>query len=161
MNKQLLTVTLCTLIATTAHAGVKDKKAIKAAEAGIAAEVTKVQAACGNTALEVSVDWGEYKAMVKANKEALKKDRSQTQWIFAQGGERTISTLEALAKICTDDEDYKEEITNLTKLVVIPKASYGDYKTEFSLDDTVLTATNGHRMTRSYSDFVKPLKALY
>ena len=38
MRKKLLTVAICTFLATTAQAGVKDKKAIKAAEAGISLE---------------------------------------------------------------------------------------------------------------------------
>ncbi|GAA0819200.1 hypothetical protein KO495_04785 [Colwellia sp. D2M02] len=161
MKKTLLTAAICTLLATTAHAGVKDKKAIKAAEAGIATEIAKVKTACGNAALEVNVSWDEYKAMIKANEAVLKENREQTQWIYAQGGQRTISTLESLAKICADDEDYKEEIANLTKVIVTPKAEYKDYKSEFTLDGTVLHAKTGHRMTRSASDFTKRLKALY
>lgn len=161
MNKKLLTAAICTLLATTAQAGVKDKKAIKAAEAGIATEISKVQTACGNTSLDVSVSWDDYKSMVKENADEIKSDRYKSEWVYAQGGQRTISTLEALAKICAEDEDYKEEIANLTKIVVTPKANYGDYKSEYTIDGTVITAITGHQMTRTSSDFVKRLKALY
>jgi len=161
MKTKLLTAAICTLLATTAHAGVKDKKAIKAAEAGIATEISKVQAACGNASLDVSVSWDGYKAMIKENAEEIKSDRYKNEWVYSHGGQRTISTLESLAKICADDEDYKEEIANLTKIVVTPKASYEDYKSEFTLDGTVLSAVTGHQMTRSASDFTKRLKALY
>lgn len=161
MNKKILTAVICTLLTTTVHAGVKDKKAMKAADAGIITEVEKVKAACGNTALEVAVSWDAYAAMIKANEATLTENREQTQWVYAQGGQRTISVLESLAKICSEDEDYKEEIANLTKVVVTPQPNYGDYKSEFTLDGTVLHAKTGHRMTRSASDFTKRLKALY
>lgn len=161
MQKKLLVGLTCAILATTAQAGVQDKKTIRAVEANIATAVTEVQSSCGNSALEVSVEWDTFKSMIKANKEDLDKDKMKSQWVYAQGGERIVSTLEALNKICAEDEDYKEEIALLTKVVVTAKESYHDYKSEFSLDDTVLNAQMGHRMTRSYTDFIKPIKALY
>lgn len=99
--------------------------------------------------------------MIKDNAEALKKDRSQPQWVYTQGGQRTVSTLKAMEKICAEDQDYKEEIANLTEITVTSKSSYSDYKSKLTLNGTILNIDTGHRMTRRPADFIKPIKELY
>jgi len=148
-------------VSSTATAGVKDKKAIRAAEANITAAVTKTIAACGNDALEVNVSWDDYKSMIASNKDAIAKKRYKSQWVISQGGDRAVSTLDALAKICASDADYKEEIANLTNIAVNPKADFSDTKSEFLIDGQVLTTNAGHYATRKASDFVKKIKAVY
>ena len=148
-------------ISSTATAGVKEKKAIKAAEANITAAVSKTIAACGNSDLEVNVSWDDYKDMIKSNKDAIAKKRYKSQWVISQGGDRTVSTLDALAKICAADADYKEEIANLSEIIVKPKADFSDTSSDFSIDDEVLITNAGHYATRKANDFVKKIKAVY
>lgn len=148
-------------VSSTATAGVKDKKAIRAAEANITTAITKTIAACGNDDLEVNVAWDDYKDMIKSNKDAIAKKRYKSEWVISQAGDRTVSTLGALAKICASDTDYKEEIANLTEIIVKPKADFTDTSSDFSVDDDLLLTNAGHYTTRKANDFVKKIKAVY
>ncbi|NQZ51632.1 MAG: hypothetical protein HRT95_16105 [Moritella sp.] len=148
-------------VSSTATAGVKDKKAIRAAEANIKTAITKTIAACGNDDLEVNVEWDDYKDMIKSNKDAIAKKRYKSEWVLSHAGDRTVSTLGALAKICASDADYKEEIANLSEIIVKPKAKFSDTSSEFSIDDDVLITSSGHYTTRKAGDFVKQIKAVY
>ena len=161
MKYTLISSILITTLSTSAYASIKDKKAIRAANENIAAEVANVKKACGNSALEVSVNWEKYKTMITANKENLAKDNYRSEWVIGHSGQRTVATLEAMSKICSTDEDYKEEIAQLAKIQIIPKTDFKDSKSVFSLEEKVLTVKTGHKMTRSSSDFAKSIKALY
>ncbi|MBB1332029.1 hypothetical protein H5154_05400 [Pseudoalteromonas sp. SR44-5] len=161
MKHKILAGIIITLFSTASYASIKDKKAIRAADASISAEVDKVKAACGNASLDVKVDWEDYKKMIAANKDKLAKDNYQSQWVIAHSGQRTVATLEALSAICKDDVDYKEEIAKLTKINVTAKDDFSDSASEFSLADNALTVETGHKMSRNASDFAKKIKALY
>lgn len=162
MKKTMLVIaTTSLLLSTSVMAGVAEKKAIRAANANIVAQAAKTQSECGNAALEVSVDWDKVDAVIEGNKEALKSDNYKGVWVIGHTGERTVAALEAMSTICKDDADYKEEIVNLIKISVKPKAKFDDSKSEFSIDGTEVTIESGHRMTRSASDFIEPVKALF
>lgn len=161
MKHKILAGIILTLCSTASYASIKDKKAIRAADTSILEEVTKVKAACGNSSLDVKVDWEGYKKMIAANKDKLAKKNYQSQWVMTHSGQRTVATLEALSTICKDDVDYKEEIAKLTKINITAKDDFADYASEFSLSDNVLTVNTGHYMSRNASDFTRKIKALY
>lgn len=161
MKKKLLVGIIATVLATSSYAGVKDKKAMRGADESVAEQVEKVVASCGNSELAVTFEWDAYKAMIKSNKDLLKSERYKKEWVISHAGERTVATLEAMSKICNDDADYKEEIANLTKIVIKPMANLKDYRGKFELDETTLTINFGHMMTRSPGDFVSPIKELF
>jgi len=162
MKKTMSVIATTTLLmATTATAAVIDKKAIRAADANIAEQVVIMKSDCGNSALNVNVVWDDVKGMIKANKEALKSDNYKGVWVLSHIGERTVAALEAMSKICKDDADYKEELAKVTNITVKPKAKFDDSKSAFSLDDSTITIESGHRMTRSASDFITPIKDLF
>jgi hypothetical protein len=162
MKKTLLVIATTSLfIATTATAAVVDKKAIRAADANIAKQVAVMKSDCGNTSLEVNVVWDDVKGMIKTNKDALKSDNYKGVWVLSHTGERTVAALEAMSKICKDDADYKEELAKVTKVIVKPKDKFDDAKSAFSFDENTINIKSGHRMTRSASDFVTPIKDLF
>ena len=47
MKQKLIAGVVIALLSTTAYASIKDKKAMRAADANITTQVTKVKAACG------------------------------------------------------------------------------------------------------------------
>jgi len=161
MKKLILMTVIASAISTSAVASVKEKKAMRSVDESIVKAIVKVKSACGNPALDVNVSWKDFKQMIKANKEALKSDNYKSEWVISHAGERSISTLEALSKICKEDADYKEEIANVTKIVVKPKAKFEDTKSAFSIEGTVITVESGHSMTRNLFDFIKPLKSIF
>jgi len=160
MKKALAIVCVATF-AMNAHAGVKEKKAQRAAEENIAAAVADTKAACGNAQLDVKVAWDEVDAMAASN-ESIIKDKGMTlPQIYDGLGKRTKATLESLTKICKDDADYKAAIAEMTNVEVKTKPKYDDYKSAFTLEGTTLTIQNGWYMTRSASDFRSRLMELY
>ncbi|MGO3345657.1 MAG: hypothetical protein ACTIM4_11010 [Marinomonas sp.] len=161
MKKVLLSTLVISLLSTTAYASVKDKKAMKAADAHITTEIVKVKAACGNPSLDVKVNWDAYEKMISANTDKLAKDNYKSEWVLSHSGQRTVATLEAMAKICKSDADYKEELAKVSKIEVAPKADFKDSKNVFSLKGSTMTVEAGHKMTRKADDFVKPIKALF
>lgn len=161
MKQKILSGLVITLLSTTSYAAIKDKKAMKAADAAITAEIVNVKAACGNPTLEVQVKWDEYETMISANEAAIVSERYRSEWVISHSGVRTVTTLEALSKICKDDADYKEEIAQLTQIQVVPKEALKDTNNDFSLNDTILIVKTGHLNQRSVSDFSKKIKALY
>tara|TARA_B100001059_G_C17801183_1_gene566290 strand:- start:276 stop:761 length:486 start_codon:yes stop_codon:yes gene_type:complete len=161
MKQQILAGLIITLFSTASYASIKDKKAMRAVDENIATEAAKVKTSCGNPALDVKVNWDEFKTMITKNTEKLANDRYKSQWVISHAGQRTVSVLEAVAGICKDDADYKEELAKLSKILVTPKADFTDSASEFTLDSNVLSVKSGHKMNRSASDFMKKIKALY
>lgn len=160
MKKMLLPLVLLSL-STSAYASIAEKKAIRAADADVAAATEKTQSACGNTELSVNHNWDQFRTMADNNAEIIKDKDYKMEWIIGQSAERTVATLDALANICNDDADYKEVIAELTAIEVTPKESFEDFKSAFSLDGNTLNVETGYYMSRSASDFVDRLKALY
>ncbi|MBN4073915.1 hypothetical protein JYU18_01530, partial [bacterium AH-315-E07] len=115
----------------------------------------------GNTELSAIVSWDKFNSMVLANEEKIKENTDQAKFVFSHAGGRSVSTLEALTKICEDDPDYKAEIATITSIVFEPKEDYDEADSTFSLSNTTLTVLSGHKYQRSYDDFIKPLKALF
>lgn len=161
MKQKILAGLMIAVFSTSAYASIKDKKAMRAADTNIAEETAKVKASCGNPKLDVNVNWDNYKKMLAANESKLADDRYKSEWVITHSGQRTVAVLEALAQICKDDADYKEELALLTKIEVSAKQDFKDSNSDFTLKDTVLKVESGHKMTRSASDFVKKIKALY
>jgi len=162
MKIKLSAFILICVTATVANAGgVQEKKAQRAANEAIAAAADSMKAACGNQSLEASVAWDKVDAMAAANAALIESNNSKLEFMYSEVSERTTASIEALSNICSKDADYKEEIANLTKIIVVPKDKYDDYRSEFSLTDTTLTISNGWYMSRSASDFEDRLKALY
>lgn len=160
MKKALLPVLLLS-VSASALASVAEKKAIRAADADVAAAAEKTQSACGNATLTVNHNWEQFRSMADNNAEIIADKDYKMEWIIGQAAERTVATLDALAKICSDDADYKEVIAELNAVEVTPKASFEDYQSAFSLDGGTLKVETGYYMSRSASDFVERLKALY
>lgn len=159
--KKTLALICLTTFAASAQAGVKEKKALRAANENIAAAATQMQTACGNAQLEVKVDWNAVDAMAEQNSEIIKSKGVRLEWVYTQLGDRTVSTMEALGKICADDADYKDAIAEISSIQVQPKAKYDDYKSAFTLQGTTLSIDNGWYMTRSASDFRTRLLNLF
>ncbi|MBR9830219.1 MAG: hypothetical protein GYB41_16550 [Oceanospirillales bacterium] len=159
--KKALTIFCLASVALNANAGVQEKKALRAAEQNIATAITDLKSACGNPQLEASIAWDAVDEMATKNADIIQEKGIRPAWIYTQLSDRTVATAEALSTICKDDADYKEAIAEMTHIVVEPKEKYDDYKSEFSLDGTTLTITNGWYMTRSASDFRTRLLDLY
>lgn len=161
MKQKIIAGLIIAVFSSSALASIKDKKAMRAADTSIADETAKVIASCGNTKLDVNVNWEDYKKMLAANEAKLADNKYKSEWVITHSGQRTVSVLEAIANICKDDADYKEELALLTKIEVSAKQDFKDSQSEFTLNDTVLKIATGHKMTRSASDFAKKIKALY
>ncbi len=160
--KKLITLSLVTaLAATNTYAGVAETKAKNSAEQSIAEVVTKTKAACGNAALDVTVAWDQVEAVTEKNAELIQKKNSQPSYVIGEIANRATAALEALEKICSEDADYKAEIAKLNKVEVTPKQSYDDYSTSFALQGAALQIESGFYMTRTASDFVKDIKAVF
>ena len=134
---------------------------MRAADTKVAEQLANTKQACGNTHLNVTIDWEQFNKMVADNKKVLEEKRYQKQWVLSHAGERTTSVLEALGQICNDDADYKEEIAKLTSIKVQPLPKLTDYRSSFKLDGTSIQVASGHYMTRSASDYTRPLKELF
>ncbi len=161
MKKQILFTLIAATMASGVNAGVAETKAMRSADTAIAESVTKTKAACGNAALEVNVAWDQVEAVTEKNAELITKKNSKPAYVISEIGGRTAAALEALQKICTEDADYKDAISKMSKVEVTPKDSYDDYVTEFALEGDTLKITNGFYMTRTASDFMKRIKELY
>ena len=160
--KKIIALTLMTAaISGTAFAGVAEKKAMRAADEALAAQAATTAQQCGNASLMVEVDWDGINAAIEANAAWLTEKRMDASNLINELSQRSVSTLEALAKICADDADYKAEIALLSKVSIKTKAEFSDYKSEFELAGEELVVYSGHYMTREANDFVARLKALY
>jgi len=161
MKKILLIAVISSVLATSAYAGVKDKKAMRSVNEDITSELKKVKSHCGNPALEVKVSWDKFKTMIKANKDALAARNYKGEWVISQTGERATAALEAFTKICKEDADYREEIAAITQIIIEPKPKFKDTESSMTMKDTVLTIESGHHMSRNLFDFIKPIKSLF
>jgi len=161
MKKQLLIGLIVTLAAGSAVAGVKEKKAMRHADTIVTAQLAKTMLICESPNLTVDMGWDGFKAMIETNKEALAKKRYKTKDLLIDVGNRTESVLQALAKICTADADYKEEIGSLTAIVVTPKPTIDEYRSSFTIENTVINVSTGYYMTRKADDYIDPIKALF
>lgn len=161
MKPTLITAIVLATLSTGAVAGVKEKKAMRAADAKVAEQIVTTKQACGNTQLDVTIDWEKFNIMIAENETTLKEKRYQEQWVLSHAGDRTASVIEALGKICNSDADYKEELAKLTKVVVHPLPKFSDYRSSFKLDGTTIQVASGHYMTRNADDYTKPIKALF
>lgn len=161
MKLKIIALLVIQLTASYAYAGVKDKKAIRGADEVLIENAAKTQAACGNAVLEISSDWASFETMIESNASVLADKKYQTQWIYSQAGERNAAVLEAFAKVCTEDADYKEEIANLSQVIFVSKADFSDTWSDLSLEDNTLTVNVGHYMTRRSDDYISKIKALY
>lgn len=162
MKLKLTTIILAGLITPSVLAStVVERKAMREAEAKIVEAAEKTKATCGNTELAVSVNWDEYRTMINANEKVLQDNRYQGQWVLSHTADRNVSMLEALSSICNEDEDYKEVIAELNTVVIKPKSEFTDSDSTFKLEGSTLVVESGHRMNRSASDFVRPIKQLF
>ena len=71
MKQKIIAGLIIAVFSTSALASIKDKKAMRAADASIAEETAKVIASCGNTELDVTVNWEDYNKMLAANEATL------------------------------------------------------------------------------------------
>jgi len=161
MKKHIITGLILSIAATSAFAGVKEKKVMRAADKIITTQLAKTMLACENPLLTIDMGWDGFKAMTKTNKEALKKKRYYAERLMHDVGARTHSVLEALEQICASDADYKEEIAAVTAINVVPKPNVDDYRSSFALEDNVITVTTGYYMTRKAEDYISPIKELF
>ncbi len=161
MKKQLITALILSVAVTSAIAGVKEKKVMRAADAAVSAQLEKTKASCANPSLTVDMGWKGFVEMTSTNKEALEKKRYLAPSLMYDVGARTVSVLEALEKICVADADYKEEIASVTMIKIIPKPKPDDYRSSFVLADKVITVTTGYYMTRKADDYITPIKELF
>lgn len=161
MRKMIAISVIAALAATNAYAGVAETKAKNSAEQSIAEVVAKTKAACGNSALEVSVAWDQVEVVTQKNAELIEKKNSKPAYVIGEIANRASAAVEALGKICAEDADYKAEIAKLNKVEVTPKQSYDDYSTSFALNGAALQVESGFYMTRTASDFIKDIKAVF
>ncbi|MBV0931745.1 hypothetical protein [Marinobacterium weihaiense] len=151
--KKAIACACLAVLAANAQAGVKEKKAQRAAEENISTAVESMKSACGNAELSVNVDWAGVDGAAEQNADIIKDKGMRLDWVYAQLGDRTAASMEALGKICSDDADYKAAIAEISMIQVQPKPKFDDYKSAFSLDGSTLTIENGWYMTRTASDF--------
>ncbi len=159
--KKVIIAGVLTCVSMASWAGVAETKAKRGADEVILQAASKVQQACGNAELTVTVSWDEFDSMLAANKTQLAEKQYQDAWVLNHTGERTSALLESMAAICSDDADYQAEIAKLTSVVVVPKGDFADTKTDLALADNSLTVQSGHYMRRTASDFTDRIKALY
>lgn len=161
MKNKLLFGMVLLMASSTSYASVKDKKAMRNVDSNIVAEVSKVKSSCGNSALDVTVDWDSYKNMISSNSEKLNKDNYKSEWVISHSGQRTVAALEAITSICGSDEDYKEELAKLKKIKITAKQDFLDSKNNFTLSDNTLNIETGHKLTRRASDYTDKIKSLF
>lgn len=104
--KKLCVAAVLVAMATSAQAGVAEKKATKKAIEKIEKSIEKTKAQCGNVHISYTVNWVDVLAF-----EDLEYARKRL--IGAAGG-NAAAVFKQLASICKRDEDYKEEIVKLT-----------------------------------------------
>ncbi len=136
-------------------------KAVRMTEQQINEQVAKTQVDCGNAELTVKVDWKKFASMINENEEKLKESSYQAHWVLTHAATRTVSVLETLSKLAQSDSAYKEELAQLTDIIVHPKIDFTDADSEFLLEATTLTVLSGHKMTRDSNDFMPAIKSLY
>lgn len=161
VKNKLLFGMVILMASSSVYASVKDKKAMRIVDNNIIAEVNKVKSSCGNSALDVIVDWDSYKSMISSNDANLKKDKYKSEWVISHSGQRTVAALEAIATICASDEDYKEELAKLKNIKITAKQDFLDSKNNFALSGNTLNIETGHKMTRSASDYMDKIKSLF
>lgn len=98
-------------------------------EAQLKLAVEKTKAACGNSALEATVDWDAMEKISAPDKE---------QFVIAVG-QYSSWALECMAMVCSD-KDYKAEVAKITKVVAVPevRTSSSDLRPKFTKNGTVL-----------------------
>lgn len=161
MRSKIITALILSVTVTSAFAGVKEKKVMRAADIAVSAQLEKTKVSCANENLTVDMGWEGFVEMTNINKEALKKKRYLADSLMHDVGARTTSVLEAIESICIADADYKEEIASLTTIKVTPKAKVDEYRSSFALADNVITVTTGYYMTRAADDYISPIKELF
>ncbi|VAW65372.1 hypothetical protein MNBD_GAMMA09-2948 [hydrothermal vent metagenome] len=132
MKKIVLSV-LLVAISFAAQAGIKDKKAKKAATESMNAALTKVKTACGNAKLEGKIDWANWDTY---KYEKLSGNKAKNEVIQA-AGVLLEGVLGEVAELCKD-ADYKEELAKITTIAISGKADQTSSYVEFKLDGNTL-----------------------
>ena len=163
-------LTLTTLLVTSVLAGnlyaggIQNKKAMRASDAKVAKSLETAKTACGNKNLKVDMNWDAFKKYVKDDKvaKAIKKGGDKEVFVFSYAGERGAAILGGLANLCKD-KDYKEEISKVETVKIIPTADFMSSTSVFKLADSgkTIEATPTLRMSRNASDFARKLKKLW
>ncbi len=161
MKKQMLAGFVAATLMTTASAGVAEKKAQREADEAVTKATETMKTTCGNANLKTSIAWDQIDTVANKNADKMKAKNHDLKQSYIAVGKRTVSTLEALTKICKDDADYKAEIAKVAEVKVTVKEDFSDYKSAFALEGTSINVQTGHYMARSASDFMIRLKKIF
>ena len=131
--KKLLVIIAVSLSLSVSAAGIKIKKAIKAGNAKVNAELANVKTACGNAELEVSVDWSKW--------ESYKLDASKHETTIGYAATLVVNEVFGNMIEACKDADYKEAIAEVKKVVVSGKDNFSDTYIDFKYADGTLNAT--------------------
>jgi hypothetical protein len=159
MKTKLIIGFIALALSTSAFAGVAEKKAKRKLIESTDSNLSSTQKKCGNSAMKVEFDFDKYKAFMKANAAKL----GTKHFAYSYADRNTFQVLTGISDLCKD-ADYKEEIGKLKTIKVMPNSNYDDQKSNFKLseDGKTLTAVlQTNSGTRSYSDYVKQMKAAW
>jgi len=136
MKIKLIIGVVALTLSANVMAGVQEKKAKRELVEKTDKSLVKTQKACANK-VKVNFDFKKYEAFMNANAEKLKTKH----FAYAYAERNTSAMLYDLTSLCKDP-DYKEEISKLATINVMPNSGYDDKKSEFKLsaDGKTLTA---------------------
>ncbi|VAW66604.1 hypothetical protein MNBD_GAMMA08-2936 [hydrothermal vent metagenome] len=117
----------------SAHAGIKDKKAMKTATETMNAAITAAKTSCGSAKLEGKIDWSNWDTY-KYEKMSLGRSKDQ---VLSNAGTLLKDAIGAMAELCKD-ADFKEEVSKVTSIVVSGKKDQEAMYIDFKLDGTTL-----------------------
>jgi len=131
--KKLLVILAISFSLSVSAGGIKIKKAIKAGNAKVTAELANVKAACGNTSLEVSIDWDKWGT--------YKLDAGKHETTLGYVATLVVNEVFGSMIEACKDADYKEAIAEVKKIVIGGKDNFSDTYIEFKYADGTLNAT--------------------
>lgn len=155
---------LALFITGISYAGVKEKKAKRKFYEVTKVSVEKVKKLCGNKNIEIKLEDKSYTDFYKNNKTEIENDKGTEAFLYTYAQRNAEAMLEALAEICKNDADYKDEIAKLTVIKVFPNSKYKSNESVFSLEvegTKLVSKLSANPTSRSASDYIKKLKKVW
>lgn len=146
------------------RAGVKEKKAIRVMQEQVEDAVKPVRRICGTQKLKVTFELAEYKSFFEKNKAEIMKDNGKEAFLYDYAGRNTIAVLNALESICKKDVDYKNEISKVEVIKILPNESYTNNDSKFELEKdgkVIVSKLITNATLRDASSFLKDLKNIW
>lgn len=141
------------VVASTAEAGVQEKKALRAAQEMMEKSAEHAKEACGNTKLELELDVAQYDKYAYAGRETKVKYLG-----FIKG--HTENFFYGMAEACKDP-DYKAEITKVTKVRFVGHPKEDQLKHEITLEGTTVLVQMAPQYATTTYENQERLKKLF